>query len=388
VRGRDVGVERLVDGVVGPALAIDAFGHVVALNQAATELLGRTALEVVGQKCSEVVRALDSSGEPVCHPDRCPTLASLAGGQATELPWCSWRRRDGTQLPISATAISLPVETRIDNTAAVILVHAEPPSDDEREAAPDARADIRVHLFGTPECLVDGQPVPLPRRRALEVLALLAFAPDGGLRKNQICDALWAEPPGGSERTHLRVLLHSLRQVLGHGITVNPPHSAERLQLAQPLWVDAIAFARGVSALLRTRPRVPGPEVTARLEQVDALLSLYAGDLDEAGYFGAWVVPHRERLRSGYLALLREATRLAAEDRDPVRAMAYCHRAVAADPLQEDFQIALIAAYGQLGRRRDALAQYQSYRSALAADLAIQPSSAIERALGFALRAS
>lgn len=382
-----MGAERLVEGVVGPALAIDDRGRVVAVNGAASEFLGRPARNLVGQDCSDIVLALDAGGERVCHPDRCPTLASLSGGHATDLPWCSWPQPNGTHLPISATALALPVETRTDSTAAVILLHVAPP---EREAAdldPGA-GDIQVRLFGSPECLVNGRRVQLPRRRALEVLALLAFAPDGGLRKEQICDALWTEPPGGSERTHLRVLLHSLRQTLGPDITVNSPHGTERLQLAQSLWVDAIAFVRGLSALLRTRPLLSGLDVPARLEEVDALLSLYVGDLDEAGYFGAWVVPHRERLRAGYLALLREATQLAAESRDPVRAMAYCHRAVAADPLQEDFQIALIAAYGELGRRRDALAQYQSYRSALAADLAIQPSAAIERALGLALKAS
>jgi len=383
-----VGVERLVDGTLGPAFAIDGYGRVVAVNGAASDLLRTPASRLVGQRCSDVVCAVDGTGERSCRPDGCPTLASLVAGRAIELPWRAWLRPDGTRLPILATALALPAETRSDSTAAVILLHPQATALDNGTAARTGGAEnVYLRLFGSPQCIVNGEPVQLPRRRALEVLALLALAPAGGLRKDQVCDALWPEPPGGSERTHLRVLLHSLRQSLGCDVTVSVSAGAERLQLAPCVQVDATAFTRGLS-LLRAGGASPERNVAECLDRIDALLSLYAADLDESGVFGAWVTPYQERLRSDYLGLLRDATRLAAGARDPARAMGYCQRAVAADPLQEEFQIALIAAYGQLGRRREALAQYQSYRSALTSDLALEPSSAVERALGTALRAS
>ncbi len=383
-----MGVERLVDGAMGPAFAIDSCGRVVAANAAVGELLGAHARDLVGQRCSDISGAADAAGERLCQPEGCSTLALLASGRPTDLPWCSWIHPDGTHLPISATALALPLEARSDSTAAVILLHVGPGPLDRRPAGLRAgERAIRISLFDNPACTVDGAPVQLPRRRALEVLALLAFAPAAGLHKEQMCDALWAELPGGSERMHLRVLLHSLRRSLASEVIIKTPQNPDRLQLAPRIQVDVLEFTQGVSAL-RASLLSPTTSVAERLERVDALLALYVGDLDDAGVFGAWVAPHRERLRSHYIELLREATRLAAEAREPDRAMAYCRRAVAADPLHEEFQIALIAAYGQLGLRRAALTQYQSYRKALTADLALEPSMAVERALGLALRAS
>ncbi|MDO9445192.1 MAG: bacterial transcriptional activator domain-containing protein, partial [Dehalococcoidia bacterium] len=151
--------------------------------------------------------------------------------------------------------------------------------------------------------------------------------------------------------------------------------------------VDIVAFERGTTALQQCDPATHvGAGAEGRLREIDALLSLYVGDLDEAAQFGSWVLPYRERLRSLYLGLLNEATRLAARAGDGARAMDYCRRAAAADPLQEEFQIALIAAYGQLGRPRDAVAQYDLYQRRLASDLALQPSMAVQRALRQAVR--
>jgi len=379
-----MGIERLVEGSIGPAFAIASDGRIVAVNTAAAELTGQPAHQLLNQYCGDVVNALDSAGGRLCRPEGCPTLEALGDGRPTDLPWCAWRTPDGTHVPLSATAVAIPGDARPDSTAALILLHLAGARAAPKEVDPaGAAGGILVRLFGRPECLRDGAVQPVSRRRAFELLALLALAGDRGLRRDRICEILWPDPSEGSERTHLRVLLHSLRQSLGADITESGDHDdRERLRLVPQISVDIIEFERGASALQQCDPVThAGADAEQRLGEIDALLSLYVGDLDDSAQFGSWVLPYRERLRSLYLGLLHEAARLAARAGDGARAMDYCRRAAAADPLQEEFQIALIAAYGQLGRPRDAVAQYDLYQRRLASDLALQPSMAVQRAL-------
>lgn len=379
-----MGIERLVEGSIGPAFAIASDGRIIAVNTAAADLIGQPARELLNRYCGDVINALDGTGARLCRPEGCPTLEALAGGRPTDLPWCAWRTPDGTHLPVSATAVAIPSDARPDSTAGLILLHVAGAHAGSKGATPAAPAgEIRVQLFGRPECIRDGEVQPVPRRRAFELLALLALAGNRGLDRERICEILWPDPSGGSERTHLRVLLHTLRQSLGRDITETvDPDDRGRLRLANDIPVDVVAFERGATALQQCDPATHiGAGAEERLGEIDALLSLYVGDLDEAAQFGAWVLPYRERLRSLYLGLLNEATRLAARAGAVARAMDYCRRAAAADPLQEEFQIALIAAYGQLGRPRDAVAQYDLYQRRLASDLALQPSMAVQRAL-------
>jgi len=379
-----MGIERLVEGSIGPAFAIADNGRIVAVNTAAAELTGQSAHELLNQYCGDVVNALDGAGERLCRPEGCPTLEALGDGRPTDLPWCAWQTPDGTHLPLSATAVAIPGDARLDSTAALILLHLAGAPAHSKDTAPSPPAgEIHVRLFGRPECTRDGAVQPVPRRRAFELLALLAFAGNRGLARERICEILWPDPSGGSERTHLRVLLHTLRQSLGREVTETvDAEDRGRLRLATDIPVDIVTFERGATAFQQCDPTTPvGGPVEACLGEIDALLSLYVGDLDETAQFGSWVFPYRERLRSLYLGLLDEAARLAAHAGDGARAIEYCHRAAAADPLQEEFQIALIAAYGQLGRPRDAVAQYDLYQRRLASDLALQPSMAVQRAL-------
>src|SRR5690606_20848860 len=109
---------------------------------------------------------------------------------------------------------------------------------------------------------------------------------------------------------------------------------------------------------LTGRDDVRADEAMGRLEEA---IALYRGGLDEFGKFGEWVAPHRERLRAHYLSLLAAVIPALARCGRIEDAIAYCHRAVDADPLAEDFQLALLTAYGHLGQRTAALAQYRDY---------------------------
>lgn len=223
-----------------------------------------------------------------------------------------------------------------------------------------------------------------------EVLTLLALAGDAGCTREAIVDTLWPDAPRGNGRQHLRVLLHGIRRALGaDSIATVHQHSAgeERLRLSPHVWVDLTAFEASVGALVPPATQsgacfvdldaTGADDAMGRLEEA---VALYRGGLDEFGTFGEWVVPHRERLRAHFLALVAEVIPALARSGRIEDAIGYCRRAVETDPLAEPFQLALMTAYAHLGWRTAALAQYRDYRRTLAQELQIEPSVAVTRA--------
>lgn len=379
-------IRTLVDSASAPALAINADGRVLAANETFAAFTGRTESGFIGRRCSEVVNAIGTDGKAVCSHHDCPTLHSLAAGTPVHVDWSGCLGATGRFLPVRATTISIPVGERQDDAAALILMH--PGHHDAISlTVPDVDAvQIRIRLMGRPEVWAGGEPRLIRRKRVIELIALLALSDADGMPRDRIVSALWPDAPRGNGRQHLRVLLHALRAALGADAiesTSAPCSTEEFLRLSPSVWVDVHAVQTEIEALHTECPKrsdrteAIGPWLAA----VEEVISLYRGDLDEAGVCGDWIVPHREQLRSRFLGLLAAAVPLAGAAGDVERVVHHCKRALAADPLDERFQIALLNAHGFLGQRALAVNQFREYRRILAHELALEPSFTVERAL-------
>ncbi|MFQ5557551.1 MAG: hypothetical protein ACE5GB_08615 [Acidimicrobiales bacterium] len=78
-------------------------------------------------------------------------------------------------------------------------------------------AGVRVQLLGRFSAAVDGHPLPTDRwrsKKALEVLAYLALAGEGGARREQVIEAVWPSREPERGRTLLRTALSEIRRVL------------------------------------------------------------------------------------------------------------------------------------------------------------------------------
>lgn len=401
---------QVVHWTRSPSLAIAADGRVVATNEACDRLIGLPPEAVNGMRCWDVVRATDAGGARVCRPTGCPTLEALGSGHATDLEWSGWLLDCGAVVPVQATAIAVPQAERDDRAAAVILLHPDPQQPEPAQLEPGTptsspahtRADVgtgedvsppavRIRLFGRPECWNGDERQQVTRRRAVELLALLALSGEDGCTRESIVDKLWPDTRRGNGRQHLRVLLHAIRKALGAGSVVEVHHQPARetrLRLGPDVWVDLTAFEAGARLL---EPPAGGngacltDDEDDRLQRLEETIALYRGELDECGEFGEWAVPHRERLQRQFLSLLTEVIPALARRGRTNDAVAYCRRAVEADPFAEPFQVALLTAYGWLGRQTAALDQYRDYRRTLARELALAPSAAVERAFKSAM---
>lgn len=377
---------RLVHGIAQPAVAVSQAGRIVAANAAAAEALG-AAGSPVGRYCGDVIRALDPDGATGCAPPPCPVLDRLATGEPVALGWCGRAGADGGDgvTPLSGSAIAIPPAERTDHAVALILLHAPPAAQGDRAAAPAGAAidpvaatrSLRFRFLGGAAVERDGRPVALRRRRVLELAALLAVERAGGLHREELCERLWPDTPGERGRTHLRVLIHEARSGLGPGV-----FRARRdgtLCLHPDLAVDVRDFRRGADLLLHDLAH--GADAAAAATDrpaIDRLLARYGGDFGAGAGWGDWAAPVAQQLRATYCSLLAAAAAHARRAGEVERAITYYERAVEHEPLLEEFQVALITAYGDTGRRLEALARYEAYRGAAAA-LGLRPSAEFER---------
>lgn len=149
-----------------------------------------------------------------------------------------------------------------------------------------------------------------------------------------------------------------------------------------------IVVARGCHLSLHDRVRVdlhdldcwaryscPGDDHDHEIMSSDIIL-LAQHELLPAWY-DDWVVIERERVRQRMLhALEAECLSLAAA-RQYARSIDIGLVAVAADPLRESAQRAVIAAHLAEGNRAEALRQFESYRRLLKMELGVEPSNAL-----------
>ncbi len=247
----------------------------------------------------------------------------------------------------------------------------------------DADAALEVRVLGGFRVLVGGRGVPdgaWRQRRAAAVVKLLALAPGHRLHREQVAEALWPELAPEAAANNLRVALHHARRAIegagtpagvflvreGEGLALGP---ADRVR------VDVDAFEEAVGRAWRT----------ADPAAVEEALDRYAGDVLPEDPYEEWVASRRGAARASYLTLLARAARVHEGRGELERAIAVLERLVAAEPLDEEAQAALVRLLALSGQRRQALARYDRYVALLESEVGSEPGAAT-RDLAVAIR--
>jgi predicted ATPase/DNA-binding SARP family transcriptional activator len=194
--------------------------------------------------------------------------------------------------------------------------------------------DIHIRLLGGFTLTVDGRPVPpqrWQRRSAADLVKLLALQPERRLGREQVIDALWPELLLEEAAPRLHTAAHYARGAAGSRDAVVLEAGLVTLFPDAEVTIDVTEFDRAAAAA-----RADGGS-----EAADAAASLYAGTLLPDDLYQPWTEEHRDRLRLRHLELLRTAGRF--------------EELVAADPLDEEAQLALVRDHVQHGRRQHAL---------------------------------
>jgi ATP/maltotriose-dependent transcriptional regulator MalT/DNA-binding SARP family transcriptional activator len=252
-----------------------------------------------------------------------------------------------------------------EHCRALIAAHRLPPPDASR-LAEYWPFPLKIHTLGRFQLMKDDLPMRFegkPQRKPLELLKALIALGGRDVRDQRLSAILWPDAAGDAAHSAFSTTLARLRKLLGGDdtlvvqdgrVSLNPRHC----------WLDTWALEVRIAAT------ESGPvEVGASTP----VLRLYRGAFLEQESDAAWVLPARERLRSRFLRYLTsEARRLGAAGHREQAVTLYL-QGLEIDPLIEDFYRGLMTAYGELGRKSEALACFERCRALLAKTLGVQP---------------
>lgn len=234
----------------------------------------------------------------------------------------------------------------------------------------DSRLDLR--LLGELQLVRDGQEVSLPASKKTRALLAYLVATGEQHRRERLCDLLWDGPD--DPRGELRWSLSKIRPLLNDGKAIRL--KSDRSRVAFEPQDAAVDLARA-RELLDDIPNAP-------LEALRTAVALFRGEfldgleLPACYRFQAWCLAEREALSALRLTALGA---LVDRLRDsPEEALVPARALVAADPLSEVGQARVVQLLARLGRRREAIAQYEQARRVLERELRAPLTGALDRA--------
>lgn len=229
----------------------------------------------------------------------------------------------------------------------------------EHTAEPDSCGGSSIHLFGGPYVTVDGarKQVPEGSKRLLAFVALRR----GRVERRHAAGTLWPVGDDGRAAGNLRSALWRLRGAdieimqcdkwslrLADGVAVDAQLVTE--------WADRVIGNRALDCDLAVSP--------ARLDALDLL----------PGWYDDWAILERERLRQRVLHALEALSRRLVEVGRYADAVEAAIAAIAAEPLRESAQRALIEAHLSEGNWVEAHRGFVTYRDLLRRELGVSPS--------------
>ncbi len=228
-----------------------------------------------------------------------------------------------------------------------------------------------IRLLGVLEVHRGHRTVELPASRKARALLGYLAANDRSYGRERLCNLLWEGP--NDPRGALRWSLSRLRKSLGND--PEGPLRADRTQVSLDRNRVAIDVAL-VNSVLTDLDHADAADIELALsafrgEFLDGL------DLMSCFRFHAWVVARREEARASRTSLFAE---LNARADTPDARLRTARRWITFDPLAELPRLSAMAALAELGRHREALAEYDDYCGLLAREIGSKPSSELEKA--------
>ena len=237
-------------------------------------------------------------------------------------------------------------------------------------------AGLSLSLLGPLTVRVNGQPLEGLRIRPAVALCVYLACRPGGHRREHLAELLWPGYPSESAHQNLRQTLYTLRRALPglasreDGDTVPLVLSdRETVQLnpAAAVEVDALLFASLLESLHPTPAQLAEATI---LYRGDFLADFY---LAGSQPFEEWAAAQRAVFRRLILDALDRLAAWAIDQSAFNEAKAYALRQLEIDNLRESAHRQLMLALAWSGQRGDALAQYETCRRLLRAELNVEP---------------
>jgi predicted ATPase/DNA-binding SARP family transcriptional activator len=254
-------------------------------------------------------------------------------------------------------------------TCATVAQHSQPTFRD-RLLEQVMTTDLQIRLLGG--LSVSQGDVTVTGFVSTKVPALLAYlaVTRRAHQRDALATLLWSEMGDAAAANNLRQALSNLRKLVDPYLTIG----RETVQFCRdcPVDLDVATFEQAIAAA-RAAP------LAARTAALQRACDLYQGDflagvlVRDAPDFDEWLLAQRLRLREQAIHALHVLGDLYLAQAQYGRAIDCATRLLALDAWREAAHRQLMTALAHSGRRVAALAQYESCRQVLLAELGIEP---------------
>ncbi|MCB0085056.1 MAG: AAA family ATPase, partial [Caldilineaceae bacterium] len=226
--------------------------------------------------------------------------------------------------------------------------------------------ELVLNLFGNPVVALDGEVVTGFQSSKVQALLYYLAVVQRQQSRSLLANLLWGDVSEAHARRSLTAALSNLRRLLGDCIVADRERVAFRRDL--PCRLDV--------AMLETA--LDTQEIAALRQVVD----LYRGEFLEGFYvrdtpeFELWMARERARLRERFMVGLDALAGHDAAVGNLAQAIVWMRRMVQIEPWREEAHRNLMRYLVEDGQRGAALAQFETCRKVLAAELGVEPESA------------
>ncbi len=244
---------------------------------------------------------------------------------------------------------------------------------------------LSISLFGTFEVALAGTPVTtFESDKVRALLAYLAVEADHPHRRETLAGLLWPERPERNARQSLSQALFNLRQATGDR-EATPPFfiaSAQTLQFnrSSDYKLDVMGFTRLLTACQEHKHN--GLDACQPcLDRLEQAAALYWGNflegfsLGDSVAFEEWSVLNRERFHHLAVQTLGHLAGCYERRGEYEPALRHTRRQIELDPYSEEPHQQLMRLLALDGQRGAALAQYETCRHLLAAEIGVKPAA-------------
>jgi DNA-binding SARP family transcriptional activator len=236
-----------------------------------------------------------------------------------------------------------------------------------------AAIPVAVHMLGMFSMTIGEAAVKLPATRVLSLFKYMLLHHKQYIPRDVLLDMFWPDADPELARNNLNVSLHSLRRAL-RTVTDLPvvvfEDGAYGLASNLQLWLDVEEFEKCVRNGQQLEAR---NQLAAAVDEYEAAISIYRGDLLEQNPYDEWTVLDRERLRIAYLDTLDRLSQIYLDQERYAACIIVCQLIIARDRCREDAYCLLMRCYSRQGQHHLALRQYQMCVESLRTELQVNP---------------
>jgi PAS domain S-box-containing protein len=370
----------LVDRASTPAFAVDRNLTIIDWNRSATQCLGYTADEVIGQRCSDILQAVYAHGEPLCVPgcegDRCFRRCEPFSTSSTRV-----RHKDGGWIPIDLDTVVMSKgiqSLRAPSVLAVIFLRG----DVEKQHLPLLGQTLQIFTFGRFGLAAGGRSLEVEkweRKQAVTLLKFLIGRLGRAVHREILSECLWPEAGERSGWERLKVTVYALRRQLRaagiSGDVVETTGDAYVLR-RDAVWVDVDVFERCLAEASAERRRGQWEQAIHWYREARRL---YRGHYLEEDIHADWCAEERDRLHEIHLGMLADMAECQAICGRYGEAVSVCRKILVDDPCREGIHRVLMEYLIRDGHTDAAVAQYHHCQRVLDRELGVEPMAETHR---------